>query len=156
MILVGDISQIVTTFRRICMSEENIEKIREKMLHGIMAEKVPGRGNPTISKTPKILTDQNFVREISNEGLTVVDFWAPWCGPCRFVSPIIEELASDYAGKVSFGKLNVDENPMVSSQFMIRSIPTIMFFRNGKVVDTQIGAVPKPHLEQKIRKHLAL
>ncbi|MCL5782705.1 MAG: thioredoxin [Candidatus Thermoplasmatota archaeon] len=121
-----------------------------------MAEKVPGRGNPTISKTPKILTDQNFVREISNEGLTVVDFWAPWCGPCRFVSPIIEELASDYAGKVSFGKLNVDENPMVSSQFMIRSIPTIMFFRNGKVVDTQIGAVPKPHLEQKIRKHLAL
>lgn len=136
------------------MSEENIEKIREKVLQGIMAENVSGKGDGAVSKTPKILTDQNFVREISKEGLTVVDFWAPWCGPCRYVSPIIEELASDYAGKVSFGKLNVDENPMVSSQFMIRSIPTIMFFRNGKMVDTQIGAVPKPHLEQKIKKHL--
>ena len=104
-----------------------------------------------------VITDQNFKQEVLDSKTPVlVDFWASWCMPCRIVSPIVEELGKEYEGKLKVGKLNVDENPMVSSQFMIRSIPTIMFFRNGKVVDTQIGAVPKPHLEQKIRKHLAL
>lgn len=134
------------------MTDRNIEEIREKMLHNMMSDSSPSNGGST---KPKELTDQNFVQEVSKGGLLVVDFWAAWCGPCQFVSPIIEELASDYAGKVSFGKLNVDENPMVSQQFMIRSIPTIMFFKDGKMVDSQIGAVPKPFLEQKINKHMA-
>lgn len=134
------------------MAERDIEQIREKMLHNMMSNDKPVQGaNPK----PKELTDSNFVEEVTKADLMVVDFWAAWCGPCQFVSPIIEELASDYAGKVSFGKLNVDENPMVSQQFMIRSIPTIMFFKNGKMVDSQIGAVPKPFLEQKIEKHMA-
>ena len=134
------------------MAERDIEQIREKMLHNMMS-------NDKASEAPNVkpmeLTDSNFVEEVTKADLMVVDFWAAWCGPCQFVSPIIEELASDYAGKVSFGKLNVDENPMVSQQFMIRSIPTIMFFKNGKMVDSQIGAVPKPFLEQKIEKHMA-
>jgi thioredoxin 1 len=135
------------------MVDENIDQIREKVLHSMMSN----NDSPTgASKKPMELTDQNFVQEIQKADLMVVDFWAAWCGPCQFVSPIIEELASDYAGKVSFGKLNVDENPMVSQQFMIRSIPTIMFFKNGKMVDAQIGAVPKQFLEQKIKKHMAL
>ncbi len=134
------------------MAERDIEQIREEMLHNMMSNDNVSEGSKA---KPMELTDRNFLEEVSKADLMVVDFWAAWCGPCQFVSPIIEELASDYAGKVSFGKLNVDENPMVSQQFMIRSIPTIMFFKNGKMVDAQIGAVPKPFLEQKIEKHRA-
>lgn len=134
------------------MVDRNIDEIREDMLHKMMSNDTASTGT---NGKPMELTDQNFQQEINKADLMVVDFWAAWCGPCQFVSPIIEELASDYAGKVSFGKLNVDENPMVSQQFMIRSIPTIMFFKNGKMVDAQIGAVPKPFLAQKIEKHRA-
>lgn len=134
------------------MTDRDIEQIREKVLHNMMSDQ---NSSGNVGTKPRELNDQNFVEEVSKADLMVVDFWAVWCGPCQFVSPIIEELASDYAGKVSFGKLNVDENPMISSHFMIRSIPTIMFFKNGKVVDSQIGAVPKPFLEQKIKKHMA-
>jgi len=84
----------------------------------------------------------------------VVDFWAEWCAPCRFVSPVLDELAKEYAGKMVLGKLNVDLNPQVSARFMIRSIPTIMFFKDGKPVDTVIGALPKPMIETKIKKNL--
>ena len=135
------------------MEDRNIDQIREKVLHSMMSEHNTSKGE---SMKPMELTDQNFTEEVQKADLMVVDFWAAWCGPCQYVSPIIEELASDYAGRVSFGKLNVDENPMVSQKFMIRSIPTIMFFKNGRMVDSQIGAVPKPFLEQKIQKHMAL
>ncbi len=135
------------------MVDENIDQIREKVLHRMMNDNDTSK---SVSTKPMKLTDQNFVQEVQKADLMVVDFWAEWCGPCQYVSPVIEELASDYAGKVSFGKLNVDENPMVSQKFMIRSIPTIMFFKNGKMVDAQIGAVPKQFLDQKIKKHMAL
>lgn len=135
------------------MTEKDIEEIREKMVRDMMNNN-PNEKNVTNGK-PIELTDRNFVEEVTKADLMVVDFWAVWCGPCQYVSPIIEELAGDYAGKVSFGKLNVDENPAVSQQFMIRSIPTIGFFKNGKLVDAQIGAVPKQFLEQKIKKHMA-
>ncbi len=134
------------------MENRDIEQIRKEMLHNMMSN---DKASEASNVKPMELTDSNFVEEVTKADLMVVDFWAAWCGPCQFVSPIIEELASDYAGKVSFGKLNVDENPMVSQQFMIRSIPTIMFFKNGKMVDAQIGAVPKPFLQQKIEKHRA-
>lgn len=138
-----------------CMENDNIDKIREKMLREMMTGSTGPQNNVQANGKPVVLTDRTFTSEISKHDLMVVDFWAPWCGPCQYVSPIVEELARDYAGKVAFGKLNVDDNPMVATQFRIMSIPTIMFFKKGKVVDMQIGAVPKQFLDQKIRKHIA-
>ena len=133
--------------------DDNIDMIRQKMMREIMEK----QNNKQVSQNngkPKVLTDQTFASEIANNDVVVVDFWAEWCQPCRFVSPIVEELARDYSGKAAFGKLNVDENPLVSNQFMIRSIPTIMFFKKGRLVDSQIGAVPPGVLEAKLRKYL--
>lgn len=89
-------------------------------------------------------TDSNFQSEaLAADKVAVVDFWAEWCGPCRLVGPIIEELAGEYADKATIGKLNVDHNPTVSMQFSVRSIPTILFIKNGEVVDKQVGAASK-------------
>jgi thioredoxin 1 len=85
----------------------------------------------------------------------MIDFWAEWCGPCKMLTPVVEELAKDYDGKAVIGKLNVDENPTVSQQFGIRSIPTVLFIKNGAVVDKSIGAVPKSVLEEKLSAHLS-
>jgi|SRR5215213_9752858 len=101
------------------------------------------------------ITDQNFQEITGQPGLSMVDFWAVWCGPCRMVAPIVEQLAEEYAGQVTVGKLDVDNNQRTATQFNVRSIPTILFFREGKVVDQVIGAVPRPALESKIRQHLA-
>lgn len=95
------------------------------------------------------ITDQTFAREvISSETSVLVDCWAPWCGPCRTLSPIIDELASDYANGVKVVKLNVDENPMTASQYGIRSIPTMLFFKEGKMVDKLTGVLPKEEIER--------
>ena len=97
------------------------------------------------------VSDQNFEEEVikSNEPV-LVDFWAPWCGPCRMVTPIIDKLAQKYQGKFKFCKLNVDENPKTATKFRVMSIPTLMFFKNGQVTDTVIGAVPEGVLQPKI------
>jgi len=102
------------------------------------------------------ITDQNFSEQIVGaDGLSMVDFWATWCGPCRMVAPIVKELADEYAEQgVVVGKLDVDANPQTAAQFGVRSIPTILFFKNGEMVDRVIGAVPKPQLEQKIQQHI--
>ncbi|MBP5317648.1 MAG: thioredoxin [Bacteroidales bacterium] len=100
------------------------------------------------------ISDSNF-DAILNEGLPVmVDFWAPWCGPCRRVSPIVEELAGDYEGKVKICKCNVDENDAIPMKYSIRNIPTILFFKNGELVDRLVGAVPKQEIEDKIKSLL--
>lgn len=104
---------------------------------------------------PIILSDATFSSELSKHSILIVDFWAPWCGPCRTVGPIIEELARDYAGKATFGKLNVDENPIISNKFQVRSIPTILIFKDGQAVDGVLGAMPKAFLESKIRPYLS-
>lgn len=102
------------------------------------------------------LTDDTFTSEIEDaKGLAIVDFWAAWCGPCRMVGPIVEQLAGEYADKgVIVGKVDVDSNPRTTSRFNVRSIPSILFFKDGKLVDTVVGAVPKVHLEKKIEHHL--
>ena len=99
-------------------------------------------------------TDDTFENETA-EGYTLVDFWAPWCGPCRMVSPVIEELSGDYAGKVKVGKMNVDDNPKVAMNFRIMSIPTVMLFKDGEPVETMIGAQPKSSYQAKIDKHVS-
>ena len=102
------------------------------------------------------VTDANFADEIeAGEGLQRIDFWATWCGPCKMVAPIVEELAGEYADKgLRVGKLNVDSNPSVTTRFRVTSIPSILFFKDGELVDKVIGAVPRPHLEEKIQQHL--
>jgi thioredoxin 1 len=98
-----------------------------------------------------LLTDDNFENEISSSEVPVlVDFWAKWCGPCRIVSPIIEEIAEDYKGKIKVAKLNVDENPKVTYLNGIRSIPTLIIFKDGKPVDKILGAAPKSHIVEVI------
>jgi thioredoxin 1 len=100
-------------------------------------------------------TDTNFETDVlKSDKLTIVDFWAEWCGPCRAIGPVIEELSKDYAGKIKVGKVNVDLNPTVSMNYGITSIPAILFIKGGKVVDKQIGAVPKSILEKKIQANL--
>ncbi len=101
------------------------------------------------------ITDANFNEVVENSKQPVLlDFWAEWCGPCRMVGPLVEELSKDYAGKAVVGKVNVDTNPEISMKFGIRNIPTILFFKDGKVVDKQVGAVPKATLAAKLDAQL--
>jgi thioredoxin 1 len=102
------------------------------------------------------VTDADFEAQIEkHDGLAVVDFWATWCAPCRLVAPILDDLAAQFADKAKVAKLDVDNNIKTSTRFNVRSIPTILFFKNGRVVDTVVGAVPKQHLEMKFREHAA-
>jgi thioredoxin 1 len=105
---------------------------------------------------PRTVTDADFGAEVEqNKGLTVVDFWATWCGPCRMIAPILEQLVDEYAGKVTVAKLDVDANPRAAARFGVRSIPTLLFFKDGKLVDQVIGAVPKSIIEAKLQQHAA-
>lgn len=102
------------------------------------------------------VTDADFESVVEqNGGLTVVDFWATWCAPCRMIAPVLEQLAEEYAGKARVAKLDVDTNVRTASRFQVRSIPTLLFFKDGKVVDQVIGAVPKAQLETKFKEHAA-
>ncbi len=101
------------------------------------------------------LTDANFKQEVLNSKVPViVDFWAPWCGPCKMLAPVIEESARELDGKIKIGKINVDENPGTATQYAIMSIPTLMFFKNGKVIEQVTGVLSKLQLQKKIEESL--
>jgi thioredoxin 1 len=101
-------------------------------------------------------TDANFQTEaIDTEDLVVLDFWAEWCGPCKMIGPVIEELSSEYEGKAKIGKVNVDKETQVSMKFGIRSIPTILFLKGGEIVDKQVGVTSKENLKSRIESHLS-
>jgi thioredoxin 1 len=103
---------------------------------------------------PLAVTDGNFEATIKANPLVVVDFWAPWCGACRMVGPVIEQLAKEYAGKVTFGKMNVDENQIVPSSFSVMSIPTIVVFHHGQAVQRIVGAYPKIDIEAAFKRYI--
>jgi thioredoxin 1 len=108
-----------------------------------------------MSENLKAVTDATFDGEVLNAGgLVLVDFWATWCGPCKMIAPTLEALAKEHGGKVKIAKLDVDANQATSMRFNVRSIPTVLFFKDGKHVDTVVGAVPRPALEAKIKQHL--
>jgi len=104
---------------------------------------------------PLEFTDGNFAEEVEKADVPVlIDFWAVWCGPCRMIAPIVEELAGEYQGKAKIGKVDVDNNPMIAQKFGIRSIPTLLIFKGGQVVDQIVGAVPKGTIVDKLNMHL--
>ncbi len=104
---------------------------------------------------PVTITDNNFGDEVIKSNIPVlIDFWAAWCGPCRMIAPIVEELASEYEGKLKVGKLDVDENQETSIKFGVRSIPTLLIFKDGKLKDTIIGAMPKANILQRLNPYL--
>jgi thioredoxin 1 len=142
--------------------DEELERLNKKKAEELIARQQEQQQRRFFEQSqraqygrPVVLTDSNFASEVAKHDLLVVDFWAPWCGPCRMVSPIIEQLAKEYAGRVTFGKLNVDENPVVSQAFRIQSIPTLLVFHKGKAVDGQIGALPKAQIEDTFRRYLS-
>lgn len=133
--------------------DSDLEKIRERMYNKFL-ENARSEKKMNGKVEPLTLEDRDFYETVKKQKHMVVDFWAPWCGPCRMVSPIVDELAAEYSGKVSFGRLNVDDNPMVSGEFSIQSIPTLLFFRDGQPVDGVIGYMPKEVLKARIEKFL--
>jgi len=111
--------------------------------------------NKNFMSKPVEITDSNFEEIINSEKPVLVDFWAEWCGPCKMIGPLVEELANEFEGKAIIGKVDVDANPEISAKFGIRSIPTLLVFKGGEIVDKQVGAVPKSVLSEKIEAQLA-
>jgi len=136
--------------------DEELKKIRMKKLMELKRKVLGSKQEAQVAfpNEPIELTDASFSEFIQKYPLVVVDCWAPWCAPCRILSPIIEEMAHDYAGKIAFGKVNVDENPRVAMEYGIMSIPTLLIFKNGRLVDRIVGAMPRKLLEPRITRFL--
>jgi thioredoxin 1 len=130
----------------------NLEQIRKKKLEELKNRYINGgsKMEENMPNTPLQVTDADIETHIKKYDTIVIDCWAPWCGPCRMVSPVIDELAKDMQGKIVFGKLNVDENQQTSMKYNIMSIPTLLIFKNGEMVDRIVGALPKDALKNKL------
>ena len=129
------------------LKRKKLEQLKKKYMNGgnNMDEKMPN--------TPINITDADFNENVKKYQTVVIDCWAPWCGPCRMIHPIVEELAKEMQGQVVFGKLNVDENRASAAQFGIMSIPSLLVFKNGELVDKIVGAMPKEMLKQKLEPY---
>ena len=134
--------------------DKELAQIKRAKIAQMLEQAEASKGATVPVKTPITLTDANFQAEVAKHKTMVVDFWAPWCGPCRMVSPLIERLADEYAGKVAFGKVNVDEEMVVAQNFGVQSIPTLMVFKDGQAVDAIVGACPKSSIEAKFLPHV--
>ncbi|OYT30073.1 thioredoxin [Thermoplasmatales archaeon ex4572_165] len=129
------------------IKKKKLEEMKKRYLNG-------GNKMENMPNTPIKITDADFNENIGKYGTVVVDCWAPWCGPCRMLGPVVDELAKELQGKIVFGKLNVDENRNTSTQYGIMSIPSLLVFKDGKHVDTFIGALPKPQLQSKLEQYI--
>jgi len=129
--------------------DKELEKIKKEKMKDLMRKT---ESKATGSSEPIIVTDATFKETIEKNPAVVIDCWAAWCGPCRMVSPIVDEMARDNSGRITFGKLNVDESPDVTCTYNIMSIPTLLVFKDGKLVDRIVGAMPRPMLEERINR----
>lgn len=143
--------------KRLAMGDDDeLEQIRVRK----MRELINRIGGPKADArkyhpgVPVTVEDATFDQTVQQYPLMVIDCWAPWCGPCRMVAPVIDEMTKDYTGRVAFGKLNVDENPETAMRFGIQGIPTLLFIKNGKEVNRIVGAAPRWRIEAELRKHL--
>jgi thioredoxin 1 len=132
----------------ISAGDEELNHIKEKKL-GELKEKIRAMS----STEPAHVTDSDFNKVVQEHSIALIDFWAAWCGPCRALAPMIEDLAKEYAGKVFVGKLNVDENPQTAERLQVYSIPTVVIMKNGKEVDRIVGLCAKNYIEDALKKH---
>ncbi len=130
---------------------DEVEKLKQKMLRKMLMNMQKKEEMPS---KPLKATDENFDEIISKYDVVVVDFWAPWCGPCRLIAPVIEKLAKEMKGKVVFAKLNVDENPKMAMRYRVMSIPTLILFKEGKMVDRLVGALPEDMLRDWVERYI--
>ncbi|HVQ00931.1 MAG TPA: thioredoxin [Candidatus Thermoplasmatota archaeon] len=134
---------------------DELEELRRKKLSQLQKQYM--NGGKTLEKTwpdtPVVMLDADLDEQVKKYPVVVVDCWAAWCGPCRMIGPVVEELAKDLKGKIVFGKLNVDENPQTSMKYRIMSIPTLLIFKNGALVDRLIGAMPKEMLLGRLKPY---
>lgn len=137
---------------------DELDEIRKKKMEKMMSEMNKPQGTPEpkiqLPDKPVVINDGSIDSAVSQYPLFILDCWAEWCGPCRMVGPVIEQLAREMKGKVVFGKLNVDENMKTSNKYRITAIPTMLVFKNGKLIDKIVGAYPKGALVGKIQKYL--
>jgi len=137
------------------LSLDELEEIKKKKMEKIMSEmNKPPAQSIELPDKPVVVTDATIDAVASQYPVFILDCWAEWCGPCRMIGPIIEQLATEMKGKAVFGKLNVDENMQTANKYRISAIPTLMIFKNGKLIDKLVGAYPKPALAAKILKFL--
>jgi len=132
---------------------DELERIRARKMQELLRRQNQAAGR-SMPDSPIQVTDSDFESLIQEYPLMVVDCWATWCGPCQMLAPVIDDLARDYAGKIVFGKLDVDENPRTAMNFGIMSVPTLLIIKDGKLVDQIIGAVPRDYIESKLRKYM--
>jgi len=135
--------------------DEELEEIKKRKLEQMKEQYMKGGYDMSedLPNTPLEITDADIDNTIKKYETIVIDCWAPWCGPCRIVAPVIDELAKELSGKIVFGKLNVDENPGTSTKHQIMSIPTLLVFKNGDLVDRLVGAYPKDELKKKLKTY---
>ena len=132
---------------------DELERIRARKMQELLRRQNQA-ARRSMPDSPIQVTDSDFESLIQEYPLMVVDCWATWCGPCQMLAPVIDDLARDYAGRIVFGKLDVDENPRTAMNFGIMSVPTLLIIKDGKLVDQIIGAVPRDYIESKLRKHM--